>query len=186
MVVAEAQFSKTRQEENVFYVGAFGKWVNVHQGLMRMVLDMDKKLVSSPSLLFAVPVLAIIAVPRIFPLNSSLNPLAFPCDIKYCSAITLVRAEASTGHLFLSRGDAFLLALPCLTERPRCRKPSPSTQLARSSMVLLSVRFALCCCLYGALLLVEHFIRVSGCLRLFHFIWLISLIAEKPELELII
>ena len=53
MVVAEAQFSKTRQEDNVFYVGAFGRWVNVNQGLMRMVLDLDMKLVSRPSPLAA-------------------------------------------------------------------------------------------------------------------------------------
>jgi len=47
MVVAEAQFSKTKQDENIFYVGAFGRWFNINARIMQTVLDLDKKFVSA-------------------------------------------------------------------------------------------------------------------------------------------
>ena len=43
LVVAEAQFSHNR-EENVFYVGAFGRWFNLNSALMMSILDLDAKL----------------------------------------------------------------------------------------------------------------------------------------------
>jgi hypothetical protein len=38
LVVAEAQFSKTRVEENVFYVGCFNKWFNVEANLTSLFI----------------------------------------------------------------------------------------------------------------------------------------------------
>ena len=42
--VATAQFSETKPEENVYYVGAFNRWTNVSSGLINLVLKMDKVL----------------------------------------------------------------------------------------------------------------------------------------------
>jgi hypothetical protein len=44
LVVAEARFSDVNPEENVFYVGCYGRWFNVNAKLTSMVFDLDAAL----------------------------------------------------------------------------------------------------------------------------------------------
>mmetsp|Transcript_58274 Transcript_58274/g.117085 ORF Transcript_58274/g.117085 Transcript_58274/m.117085 type:complete len:220 (-) Transcript_58274:138-797(-) len=44
LVVAEARFSEERQDENVFYLGCYGRWFNANAKLTSVLFDLDSSL----------------------------------------------------------------------------------------------------------------------------------------------